>query len=170
MPECLTANQLVAYNLTRVRKMRGMSQQQAADALAPYLGVRWSKAVYSAAERSYHGKRVRQFTADDVLAMALTFGVPIAYFYLPPKPEDRPDDAVACSGDTEVGWPGLFEAMFGGEYRLALTQRAFELPREERVPADGYLARIINGMGSPNSLEEARELAGRFREAFPEPS
>jgi hypothetical protein len=78
-----TANQLVAYNLMRIRKTLGLDQAEAAARLVPYLGVCWSKAVYSAAERSYDGKRVRQFTADDLLAMSLAFGVPVAYFFLP---------------------------------------------------------------------------------------
>ena len=40
MPESLSANQLVAYNLMRVRKARGLSQEQAADLLEPCIGTR----------------------------------------------------------------------------------------------------------------------------------
>ena len=59
VPDTISASQLVAYNLTRIRKALGLSQEQTASRLQPYLGVRWSKAVYSAAERSYDGSRVR---------------------------------------------------------------------------------------------------------------
>ncbi len=70
----------MAYNLSRIRRALGWSQEEAAERLEPYLGVRWSKRLGSAAERSYSGKRVRQFTADDLLAMSLAFGVTIGYF------------------------------------------------------------------------------------------
>ena len=91
----LDINQVIAYNLMRVRKALGLSQEQAAERLAPHLGVRWSKAVYSAAERSYAGKRIRQFTAADVAAFAVAFSVPLLYFFLPPRPDDREADSVA---------------------------------------------------------------------------
>lgn len=55
-----------------------------AEQLAPYLGEHWSKATFSAAERSIDGARIRQFTADDVYAFARTFGVPTSYFLCPP--------------------------------------------------------------------------------------
>jgi hypothetical protein len=53
MPDTITANQLVAYNLMRARKALGFSQAEAAARIAPYLGAEWSTTVYSAAERSY---------------------------------------------------------------------------------------------------------------------
>ncbi len=46
------AHQVVAYNLTRARELRGLTQDAAAAALEPYLGVRWSKVGFSQAERS----------------------------------------------------------------------------------------------------------------------
>ncbi|MCA1673650.1 MAG: hypothetical protein LC799_16100, partial [Actinobacteria bacterium] len=44
-----TANQVVAFNLTQAREWRGWTQDEAAVALEPYLGVRWSKATFSQA-------------------------------------------------------------------------------------------------------------------------
>lgn len=87
--EHLTPNQLVAYNLTKVQQLRGFTQEEAAGLLAPFLGTRWSKATFSAAERSVDGQRVRQFTADDMIAFAQAFGVPVMWFLLPPDPEDE---------------------------------------------------------------------------------
>ena len=66
----MTPNQVVAYNLTTARELRGWTQDQAADALEPYLGVRWSKASVSQAERSVAGKFIRQFEADEIIALA----------------------------------------------------------------------------------------------------
>jgi hypothetical protein len=83
-PSPFTPNQCVAWNLERVRKMRDMTQVKAAEALEPYLGERWSKAVFSAAERSVAGTRVRQFTPDDLLAFSRAFDVPMTVFLMPP--------------------------------------------------------------------------------------
>ena len=82
----LTPNQLVGYNLWCARQERGWTQAQAAEALEPHLGVRWTVAQVSAAERSVDGTRVRQFTADDLVAFAQAFDVPITYFFIPPRP------------------------------------------------------------------------------------
>jgi transcriptional regulator with XRE-family HTH domain len=79
----LSPNQLVALNLARARRLRGWTQEQAAERLAPYLGVHWSKATYSAAERSATGERRRLFDADDLLAFARAFELPIGWFLLP---------------------------------------------------------------------------------------
>lgn len=85
----LTPNQVIAYNLARARERKGWTQAQAADALAPYLGVRWSKATFSAAERSVDGKVVRQFTGDDLVAFARCFDVPLSWFFMPPPATDE---------------------------------------------------------------------------------
>ena len=114
----------------RVRKTLGESQEQAAERLEPHLGVRWSKAVYSAAERSYFGKRVRQFTAADVAAFAAAFQVPLLYFFVPPKPEDREAGGVMI-GDQFVAWPDLLDKMLDGKQQSALQLRLIELPANE---------------------------------------
>ncbi|HSH62356.1 MAG TPA: helix-turn-helix transcriptional regulator [Acidimicrobiales bacterium] len=77
---------MVAWNLARARQWRGWTQEQAAEALEPYLGTRWSKASYSAAERSVSGNRIRQFTADEIVAFARGFDLPVSWFFLPPPP------------------------------------------------------------------------------------
>jgi transcriptional regulator with XRE-family HTH domain len=84
----MTPNQVVAYNLMRARQLRGWTQDQAAAALEAYLGVRWSKASFSQAERSVGGKFVRQFDADEVVAFARGFELPITWFFLPPPAWD----------------------------------------------------------------------------------
>ena len=82
----LTANQIVAFNLARAREWRNWTQEEAADALEPYLGKRWSKASFSQAERSIAGRFIRQFTADEILAFARAFDLPIGWFFMPPPP------------------------------------------------------------------------------------
>ncbi len=66
VPRTWTPNQVVAHNLTRARELRGWTQEEAADALAPYLGVRLSGASLSAIERSVQGTRVKQFSEPTI--------------------------------------------------------------------------------------------------------
>ena len=84
----VTANQIIAANLLRARQMRGWTQDEAAARLAPFLGTLWSKATFSAAERTADGKRLRQFDADEIAAFALAFELPIAWFFLPDEPDE----------------------------------------------------------------------------------
>ena len=86
----LTPNQVIAYNLAQARLWKGWTQEQACEALEPYLGKRWSKANYSAAERSVDGSRIRQFDADEIVAFARAFDMPITWFFLPPPPWASP--------------------------------------------------------------------------------
>jgi transcriptional regulator with XRE-family HTH domain len=165
VPDNINASQLVAHNLTRIRKALGLSQEQAAERLEPYLGVRWSRAVYSAAERSYNGKRVRQFTAAELAAFALAFGVPVVYFFLPPKPDDRFADGVLI-GDRYLAWPDVFDIMRGGEARSAIQLRLDELPASEKDP--GIHALVAAGLGAWFQVNPAGErsrydaAAGKF--------
>jgi transcriptional regulator with XRE-family HTH domain len=147
----LTANQLVGYNMARARKALGWSQEAAAARLEPYLGKRWSKNVYSAAEKSYEGKRVRNFDADELLAMSLAFGVPVGYFFLPPPPEARPAGAVAVSGPHDMPWFELLVAGNGYTHGPAVLWRLRELPRDEvprEIPDDELLRRFGSAPGS----------------------
>jgi transcriptional regulator with XRE-family HTH domain len=78
--EHVSINQIVAYNMAKWRKVAGLTQEQLGERLGG-----WSKVIVSAAERSWDGKRVRQFTADDIVEIARNLGVPIAALFLPPE-------------------------------------------------------------------------------------
>lgn len=80
-----SANQLVAYNLRRVRKLRHMTQKEAGKELGQLTGEEWSTATWSSAEQSVKGKRIRQFGVRDLLVFALLFDVPLAYFFTLPS-------------------------------------------------------------------------------------
>ena len=100
----LTPNQVVAFNLTAARSKRGWTQDQAAEALEPYLGVRWSKASFSAAERSITGKVVRNFTADEIVAFARAFEVPVTFFFMPPPARTADGAAVGLDVPGAQRW------------------------------------------------------------------
>lgn len=113
----LTPNQVVAYNLARARELKGWSQDQAAAALEPWLGVRWSKASFSQAERSLAGKFIRNFTADEIVAFARAFGLPVTWFFMPPPPWAEPGVPARLFG-TELA--PLIDLVFGDEEGRAL--------------------------------------------------
>jgi hypothetical protein len=81
----MTANQVVAYNLRVARTFRRLSQEEAAERLEPYLGTRWSRTNFSNIERSIDGKRIKQFSADEIVAFSLAFELPVAWFFVPPE-------------------------------------------------------------------------------------
>jgi transcriptional regulator with XRE-family HTH domain len=78
-----TPNQLVARRITDARELRGWTQEQAAEELAPFLGMKWSPATFSIVERSIDGKRIRQFSADEIVALSRAFGVPVSFWFTP---------------------------------------------------------------------------------------
>jgi len=80
-----TANQIVAFNVAKARLLRGWTQEEAAKAIAPYLGTLLSGASFSAIERSVDAGRPREFNADELLAFARGFRVPIPWFFTPPS-------------------------------------------------------------------------------------
>jgi hypothetical protein len=137
--EVLTPGQVVAYNLARARGLRGWSQQQAAIRLEPYLGVRWSNVVLSAAERSYTGKRVRQFTADEVVAFAQAFGLPVVWFFLPPGADADEEDALYPLVCPSKEGPNEENILNPNELlRLALNAHLGDLVREITARVDSY--------------------------------
>jgi hypothetical protein len=153
----LTANQLIAYNLMRSRKALNLSQDQAADRLEPFLGVHWSRAVYSAAERSYSGTRIRQFTADEICAFCLAFALPPAYFFLPPPAADRGDADGVTSGGETVSWHDLLTGLLSPDGALSLLPRIRELPAGEAEPSVIQMAAPF-GAGAAAGAEMMQRL------------
>src|SRR5437660_9602165 len=90
-----TASQVVAHNLTRARELRGLTQTEIAERLSRFTGSNWSQATVAQAEGSVGGQRVRQFTANELVALARTFDLPVLVFFLPPDDGEgqlAPDD------------------------------------------------------------------------------
>jgi hypothetical protein len=82
-------NEIVAYNFRLARELRGWTQEATAEALEPLLGQRLPQASISAIERAYDGERRREFDAQEVLAFALAFDLPLVWFFLPPPADHR---------------------------------------------------------------------------------
>ncbi len=93
-------NQVVAFNLRKARDRMEWTQAQAIEALRKH-GLEWSRSTYALAEAfkdSDRGRSVRQFSADDLVILATTFGVPLAWFFLPPTDDDADPQIVAGDG------------------------------------------------------------------------
>ena len=88
-------NSLVASNVTAARTLRGMTQQQLGQRLEALTDRRWSKATISALERSADGIKVRQFDADDLVAIARVLDVPLIFLFKPSLPDFRPNERYA---------------------------------------------------------------------------
>lgn len=132
-PEILTPNQVVAYNLARARRLKGWTQEEARRALSPFIGEEWSKATYSAAERSVAGERVRQFTLDDVFAFARAFDLPWSWFLLPPGDEESEVPRIVAPDVPEGLSPAVFlEVLF--RFHPAVGDRLRSLFSEKKIP------------------------------------
>ncbi len=137
-PNAIDANQVVAYNFRRARELREWTQDYTAAALAQHLGTELKKTSISAIERSVESDRRRVFTAQEIVAFAMTFDVPVIWFFIPP-----PVAGLRLAGtrmDVFDLWPltmGTDRQM--AEVRERLVELARELPHEARVAVDSTL-------------------------------
>ena len=99
----VTVNQIVAWNIAWLRREAEMTQRDLGDEIG------WSNVSVSEAERSWDGKRTREFDADTLAALALAFGVPITAFFLPPLDDGRKVNYVIrpLGQEDEIGMDGL---------------------------------------------------------------
>jgi transcriptional regulator with XRE-family HTH domain len=148
MTDTLTANQVVAFNLRRARELRGLTQDQAAERLEPFLGQRWSKTTFSGAERSIAGDRIREFTANEIHAFAKAFQVTLSYFLVPPE-----NATVATPGGPEDAAGGFVEALLAVD--ATMWERLIEFPN----------APPMRALRTPGSPGYSAELAETVEEA-----
>ncbi|MEO7442413.1 MAG: helix-turn-helix transcriptional regulator [Acidimicrobiales bacterium] len=149
----LSPNQVVAYNLSRARELKGWTQEEAADALAPYLGVRWSKASISQAERSIAGRFVRNFNADEIVAFARAYELPVTWFFMPPPPWAGPGQPTRLEvPDAPVSGEAvalLVDLVFGDEVQQATLRLRLDAFLDQLGPAgltaaQGRIASLVN--------------------------
>lgn len=134
----VTPNQIVAYNMAYWRRAAGLTQEELADRLSGWTPKKWSKAAVSAAERSWDGKRTRQFDADLLFGLATAFDLPITAFFLPPA-----DDGVERRYLIDPTYPFKFGENYGGCQNMydllgrVLSQPAYSQDPDE-VPVDYF--------------------------------
>jgi hypothetical protein len=154
---------LVAYNMTRWRQACGMTQPALGEALGG-----WTKGAVSAAERSWDGKRIRKFDADEIAALAAVFDIPVPAFFMPPADDGQAARYVIRRGDTvvpmgeyfaflmpEPDWePGTPAAV---AYRQAVITATAKYADGEEAVED--LAASLAGLAADESLKAALEGA-----------
>lgn len=111
-------NEIVAYNFKRARERAGLTQDEVADQLVPFLGQRLTQASISGIERGY-GIRRREFDAQEILAFSCCFDLPLVWFFLPP-----PDDRRRLRGAPE-GVHELYKVVLGREDQLEVLYERF---------------------------------------------
>lgn len=159
----MTPNQIVAYNLNQARLWKGWTQEEAADALAPFVGSRWSKANFSAAERSMDGQRIRNFDADEIVAFACTFDLPVTFFFMPPVPWadnvpvrlQTPD-----AGPLGVALTKMVDLIFGDRHNMALLSERLQQFLERLGPQ-----RVADAQGRIQTLVLVR-MSKLVKESF----
>jgi hypothetical protein len=118
-----TPNQIVAHNISKARLLRAWTQDQAAEACAPYLGTRLSPASWSALERSVDGGRIREITADELVGFARAFDLPIGFFLTPPSAWDNHVVDTPDAGPNGLDPIELFDVVIGTDENLAAWEQ-----------------------------------------------
>ncbi len=75
----VTVNSIVALNMAYFRKAADLTQEELGERIG------WGKSVVSTAERSSDARRVRSFSAEDLIAISTALGIPMAALFLPPE-------------------------------------------------------------------------------------
>jgi hypothetical protein len=87
--------------------------------LLTQIGARLSPASWSALERSVDGGRIREITADQLVAFARAFDVPIGFFLTPPSAWDNHVVATPDAGEDGLEPIKLFDVVIGTPENLA---------------------------------------------------
>lgn len=158
MRRTYSPNQVVAHNVGRARALRGWTQEQAASELSNHLEKRMSRASYSAMERSIGGGRVKQFSADELVALARGFNLPLLWFLLPPPLDDDPGLHVPHTTSRGIEFTEFLDIVFGTSenveaYREALSKWASDATDE------GLLQKIERQLAATDNAQKEALLA-----------
>lgn len=162
----ITPNMLVAHNMTRWRRAADMTQEQLGERLGG-----WTKTAVSAAERSWDGKRVRQFDADLIASLARIFGVPVTAFFLPPADDGQAFRYMVETGNGPVSVAGFFVsavaefAVVGPESPGGTAYREALIAAVARYTDPGTVARAASSLLGVAGDEARAAALQRARES-----
>lgn len=151
----IDANQLVGVNFRLARELRTWTQENTAKHLAPYLGHVLPKASISAIERGLDRDRRRVFNAQELVAFALAFDVPIMWFFLPVPGTE----AMRLEG-TDEPVTNLLRLLLGRQNQMEFLRRRLGGLRD--ATDEPVLDEVVEGLVGSNSwkhLEATRLLA-----------
>jgi hypothetical protein len=127
---------VVAINVEEARRHKVWSQSQTVQQLARF-GLKWSRANYAMAiATTAKGTRIREFSADELIAFAQTFQVAVWTLFIPP-----PDATVALpGGGTTLDYDAMRHYAFAATESPPLrTRREVELQEEVNRNTVDYL-------------------------------
>ncbi|MEU0883653.1 helix-turn-helix transcriptional regulator [Lentzea sp. NPDC005914] len=167
---------LVSYNLGEARKLRGWTQQEAAEKLSEYLGRSWSVQVYGDAERAHRSSRVKVFSGDELIAMSRAFELPLTWWFLPESPNVRLAPRGTASDDVVTGADLLdyITPVSGGmskDFRDRLTQLFDASPelRDKYLRATSATEDLAARAARKAEIEAvAMEAVRRYADRYPE--
>jgi transcriptional regulator with XRE-family HTH domain len=113
----IDANAVVSYNLGVIREHYGWTQQQVAERLGRLTGRQLPQASISAMERGFDSGRRRRFDAHELYLFSELYGVPIAYFFVPPAEDATAGHVLAHTGRSLCA---LYAAFLGRYSQLML--------------------------------------------------
>ncbi len=179
----VTMNQIVAWNIAWYRHAAGMTQQQVAERLG------WPHNKVSEAERSWDGKRTREFDAQMLADLAAVFGIPVVAFFLPPL-DDAGADLWFRAPDgeprtmTDLMWLAMHDNddespaldAYRQRFRVqalqytdkgwpAEVERWFTIPGQAEAMADRAAALRARAAGSRDAAKLDEEMAAELEQA-----
>lgn len=156
-----TASQVVAHNLTRARELRSLTQTDVAERLTRFTGSNWSQATVAQAEGSVAGHRVRQFTANELVALARTFDLPVLFFFMPP--DDGTGRLVTDDAKAGLPWEYLLLLVLGHRQSFAIL--ADRSANWSNVLRSGIDIPRSDTFADPDAI--AADIAGSLRRREP---
>ncbi len=158
-PRTVTVNQLVGYNMAWYRNAAKLTQEE----LGKRLGG-WTKVAVSAAEHSWDGKRVRQFDADELVAIAAALGVPVIALLLPPSDAGTAVEYTFTAGAVPpMDTPGLLNLVLPDYSDAELPSAAAFRERLMALGAGGVAFPVANEV-LQRAADEARKMLDMARE------
>lgn len=99
--EPVAISQLVADNMRRARKMRGLTQEELGYRLRELTGASWPRSLIAMFEASWtnESERARRLDVNQLCAVAMALEMPISWFFLPPDeiPENQGAAWLECT-------------------------------------------------------------------------
>ncbi len=165
------ASQVVAHNVTHARNLRGLTQVEVAERLTRFTGTNWSQTTVAQAEGSTAGNRVRQFTANELVALARTFDLPVLFFFLPP--DDGAGRLVTDDAKRGHPWEYLVLLVLGhrGNFDVIADRTAnwsqvlrqgIDIPAGDELPTDDAAVFIARALRHREPLLPEDVLASVF--------
>ena len=101
LTEPVAMSQVVAENMRRARRMRGLTQEDLGYRLRDLTGAAWPRSLIAMFESAWsnENERTRRLDVNQLCAVAMALDMPISWFFLPPEeiPENQGTAWLSCT-------------------------------------------------------------------------